>query len=284
MAELIPDAPPAAALEDIEVDLLLEAVYRRYGYDFRGYSRASVVRRLHHLLDDCGCASVSELIPRLLHDGEWFARVARSFSIPVTEMFRDPFVWRVLRERVVPLLRTWPHVKVWHAGCASGEEVYSLAIMLREEDLYRRATIYATDYNDEALQRARAGIYELDKLQEATRGYQESGGRASFSEYYHARYGAAAMDAGLRERVVFSGHNLASDRVFGEMHLVLCRNVLIYFDQTLQNRALGLFTDSLVHGGFLCLGTKETLDFSAVSEHYEVVDAKARIYRKRAQP
>jgi chemotaxis protein methyltransferase CheR len=181
---------------------------------------------------------------------------------------------------VAPLLRTWPHVKIWHAGCATGEEVYSMAIVLKEAGLYERATLYATDFNDEALERARAGIYEIEKVQEATRNYQQAGGTQSFSEYYHSAYNAAAIDPALRERVVFSNHNLVADGVFGEMHLVVCRNVLIYFNRELQNRSLALFTESLVNGGFLCLGSKEDLQFSAVAERYDVVDQKARIYKK----
>jgi chemotaxis protein methyltransferase CheR len=267
-------------LESIEIDLLLEAIFRRYGYDFRSYARASIERRIKLFLSSSGCSSISELIPHILRDKEFFSRLVRYFSVSVTEMFRDPSVYRALREKVVPLLKTWPHIKIWLAGCATGEEVYSLAIILKEEGLYDRATIYATDFSDEALEHAREGIYDPAKLQEATRNYQQAGGKRSFSEYYLARYDAAAMDAALRERVVFSGHNLAMDGVFGEMHLILCRNVLIYFNRDLQNRALHLFTDSLVHGGYLCLGTKETLQFTDVSHCYDAVDSKARIYKK----
>jgi chemotaxis protein methyltransferase CheR len=267
-------------LESIEIDLLLEAIFRRYGYDFRDYARASIERRIRLFLSGSGCATVSEMIPRVLHEAEFFSRLAPYFSIPVTEMFRDPWVYRALREQVVPLLRTWPHIKIWHAGCATGEEVYSLAIVLKEEGLYERATIYATDFSDTALEQARAGTYEIDRLQEATRNYQKAGGKASLADYYHAAYGAAAMDPALRERIVFSSHNLASDSVFGEMHLVLCRNVLIYFNRELQDRALGLFAESLVHGGFLCLGTKEDLQFSAVNGRFEAVDREARLYKK----
>jgi chemotaxis protein methyltransferase CheR len=268
-------------LENIEIDLLLEAVFRRYGFDFRSYSRASIERRIRHFLSDSGCESIAAMIPRVLRDDDFFSRLVRYFSIPVTEMFRDPQVYLAVREKVVPLLRTWPHVKIWHAGCATGEEVHSMAIVLKEEGLYNRATIYATDFNDEALARARDGIYAAGNIKDATRNYQLAGGKKSFSEYYHAHYEAAAMDNSLRERVVFSSHNLVSDGVFGEMHLVFCRNVLIYFNRDLQNRALGLFAESLVHGGFLCLGSKETLRFSQVADRFDVVDDKARIYKKR---
>ena len=273
-----------AETERIEIDLLLEAIVLRYGYDFRSYARASIDRRTRQFLSGSGCASVREMIPKVLHDEEFFSRLARYFSISVTEMFRDPFVYRAVRKKVVPLLRTWPHFKVWHAGCATGEEVYSLAIVLKEEGVYDRATIYATDFNDAALDTCSEGVYEIEKLQEATKNYQEAGGKASFSEYYHARYGAAAMDGALKERITFSSHNLVSYHVFSETHLVFCRNVLIYFDRDLQDRSLGLFTESLVHGGFLCLGTKEDLQFSDVSRHYEAVDDKARIYKKKDVP
>jgi chemotaxis protein methyltransferase CheR len=271
----------AADQESLDIDLLLEAVYRSYGYDFRSYARASVERRIRQFLSKAGCATVSELIPKVLQDRDLFSRLVRNFSISVTELFRDPFVYRAIREKVVPLLRTWPHFKVWLAGCATGEEAYSLAIVLKEEGVYNRAILYATDFNDEALAQARYGIYENTRLQEATRNYQQAGGKASFSDYYHARYNAAALDSSLKERIVFSGHNLTSDHMFGEMHLVLCRNVLIYFNCELQYRALGLFTESLVHGGFLCLGTKEDLRFTDIRQQYQVVDDKARIYKKR---
>lgn len=269
-----------ADIEIIEIELLLEAIFRRYGYDFRSYARASLERRIRQFLSGTDCLSVAEMIPRVLYDRDFFSRLVRYFSISVTEMFRDPFVYRVIREKVIPMLKTWPHIKIWHAGCATGEEVYSLAILLKEEGLYSRATIYATDFNDEALALARDGVYSLDKIKEATKNYQQAGGQTSFSEYYHSRYNAAAMDACLKKRITFANHNLAVDGAFGEMHLVFCRNVMIYFNPELQNRALGLFTESLVHGGFLCLGTKEDLRFSAVSDCYVVEDGKARIYKK----
>ena len=271
-----------AETERIEVELLLEAIFQRYGYDFRSYARASIERRVRHFLTTSGCGSVSELIPRVLHDEPFFSRLALSFSIPVTEMFRDPFFYAALRQEVVPLLKTWPHVKIWHAGCATGEEVYSLAIVLHEAGLLERATIYATDFNDAALGAAKEGIYGLAKLRQATENYQRSGGTASLSDYCHARYDAATMDGALRRRITFSNHNLVTDHAFGDMHLILCRNVLIYFNRELQNRALGLFTESLVHGGFLCLGSKEDLQFTQVSADYAAIDARARIYKRTA--
>ncbi len=270
-------------IEDIEVDLLLEAVFRRYGYDFRSYARASVDRRVRQFVAKKRAASISELIPRVLHEEQLFSELAQHFSIAVTEMFRDPFVYRALREQVVPVLKSFPFVKAWAAGCATGEEVYSLAIVLRESGVSDRTTIFGTDFNDDALQQAERGIYPAERMQEFTRNYQQAGGTGSFSEYYHALYDSASLDASLRDRITFANHNLTADRVFGEMNLILCRNVLIYFNRELQDRALGLFTESLVRGGFLLLGSKEDIRFSSVADRYEVVDRAARIYKKRTE-
>lgn len=268
-------------IEAIEIDLLLEAVYQRYGYDFRSYARASIERRARQFLSSSRCATISDMIPKVLRDEALLSRLVQYFSISVTEMFRDPFVYAAIRHDVVPLLRTYPFIKIWHAGCATGEEVYSLAIMLKEEGLYDRATIYATDFNDSSLEKAKVGIYPIDAIKEATRNYQMAGGKGSFGDNYHSKYDAAAMDGSLKERITFANHNLTTDNVFGEMHMVFCRNVLIYFNRDLQNRALGLFKESLVHAGFLCLGTKESLDFSEVSGSFEAVDKKAKIYKKK---
>ncbi len=276
MSLLIPDTN----IEQIEIDLLLEAIFRCYGYDFRGYARASLERRLRLFLSSSGCSSISAMIPRLLNDEAFFTVMAQHFSIAVTELYRDPFVYRAIREKIVPLLRTWPHIKVWVAGCATGEEAYSLAILLKEEGLYDRVTLYATDFNDQAISTAAEGIYDIKHIQQASRNYQKAGGTASFSEYYQANYDSALIMPALKKRIVFSCHNLATDGVFGDMQLVLCRNVLIYFNRELQNRALKLMTDSLVSGGFLCLGTKEDLRFSQVYERYEVVDERAKIYKR----
>jgi chemotaxis protein methyltransferase CheR len=273
-----------AQIERIEIDLLMEAIWRRFGYDFRSYAEASIERRIRLFMATSGCSSISEMIPKLLRDPGFFSCLVRQLSVSVTEWFRDPFVYRAVREKVVPLLRTWPHIKIWHAGCASGEEVYSLAIALLEEGLYERATIYATDINTEVLEQARHGIYDIGKLKEATLRHQQSGGCKSFADYYHASYDAAAMNPRLKERIVFATHNLATDNVFGEMHLVFCRNVLIYFKRTLQDRVLGLFTESLVPGGFLCLGTKEDIEFTAARDAFEEVDRNARIFKRRSEP
>lgn len=269
-------------VERIEIDLLLEALLRRYGYDFRHYARASVRRRVRHLLAQGPHDTVAELIPRVLHD-EDFARAAiYAFSIAVTEMFRDPEFYQVLREKVVPYLGTYPFVKAWAAGCATGEEVYSLAIVLKEEGLYERTTLFATDFNDAALRKAEEGIYPLKDIRQYTANYQHAGGTRSFADYYHAQYDSVIMDQSLRANITFANHNLATDGVFGEMHIVFCRNVLIYFDRDLQDRVLALLAGSLNRGGFLCLGNKETLEYSTVQGQFKVVDAEQRIYQKRA--
>lgn len=270
-----------STIKDLEVDLLLEAILKRHGYDFRSYARASVNRRVALLQQQSGCDSVADMIPRVLHDETFFEGLVRSFSITVTEMFRDPDVYRCLRQEVIPFLRTHPYFKAWHAGCATGEEVYSLAIMLKEEGLYPRATVYATDYNDDALAKAKEGVYALDNAKLFTKNYQSAGGTGSFSDYYHAQYGAMKLDASLKENITFANHNLVTDGVFSETHLVLCRNVLIYFNKDLQDRVLRLFSDSLVPGGFLCLGSKESLMFSDVRDDFEDVDREHRIFRKK---
>lgn len=269
-------------IETIEIELLLEAVYRRYGHDFRRYARASIERRIRHYRDASGCERISELLPRLLHDEDCFADFLAHFSIPVTELFRDPAVYLALRRKVLPVLATYPFLKIWHAGCATGEEVYSLAILLEEEGLLERATLYATDFNDAALERARRGVYPVEPMREASRSYQAAGGTGSLTDYYHADYEAVIMDRRLARRITFANHNLVTDSVFTEAHLILCRNVLIYFNRDLQDRVLGLFGDSLVRGGFLCLGSKEGIDLSPHRDLFEPVDAKARIYKKRA--
>jgi len=266
-------------VEQIEINLLLEAIYQRYGHDFRSFAQASIARRARQFLSTSGLCSVPEMTERVLRDEGLFSRLVQYFSIPVTEMFRDPFVYRAVREQVAPLLRTWPHVKVWHAGCATGEEAYSLAIVLKEEGLLEKATIYATDFNDASLAKARAGIYPLHHIQEATKRHRQSGGKAPFSEYYHSRYGAAIMDPALKQRITFANHNLATDTSFGEIHLIFCRNVLIYFNRALQNRTLTIFSESLVHGGYLCLGTRETLRFTEVFDDYRPVHGEAQLYK-----
>jgi chemotaxis protein methyltransferase CheR len=268
-------------LETIELDLFLEALYQGYSYDFRHYAPASARRRVRQMLAKSGYTKISDMIPRLLYD-EAFAQTAiHEFSIPVTEMFRDPKFYAVLRQKVMPYLKTYPFIKIWHAGCATGEEVYSLAIVLQEEGLYDRATIFATDFNEAALEKAKEGIYPLKDIRQYTTNYQKADGTGSFATYYHAQYESAIMNQTLKSNITFANHNLVTDGVFGEMHLILCRNVLIYFDKTLQERVLRLFADSLHHNGFLCLGTKETLQFSTVSGSFKAIDEPVRIYQKQ---
>jgi len=268
-------------IQDIEVDLLVEALYRRHGYDFRNYARASLKRRVVGLAPAFGCARVSELIPRLLRDPEFVRQIVPKLSVPVTDMFRDPPVFLTLRRQVLPLMTSYPRLNIWQAGCASGEEVYSLAILLREEGLSERVHIYATDINDEALARAEEGVFPLRQLRDFSTNYLKAGGRQSLSHYYHAHYDHARLDPSLRQNITFARHNLASDGVFCEANLILCRNVLIYFDRVLQSRALRLFHDSLVRQGFLCLGNRESLQFSEVAEDFTAIDLEHRVFRKR---
>lgn len=266
--------------EEIELDLLLEAIWRHYHYDFRGYSRGSLHRRMARAQQRHGFDSLSQLQHRLLRDPTLFADLMGFLTIQVSEMFRDPAYFRALREQVVPHLRTYPSLKVWIAGCANGEEFYSLAILFREEGLEDRTIFYCTDISPAALEKAQAGIYDLDRIQQFTENHRQSGGTRSLSDYYTAAYGAAVFDKTLRKRAVFAEHNLASDQVFAEVQLVSSRNVLIYFDRDLQDRALGLFGESLVRGGFLGLGSKETLRFSRHSDGFADFDEGEKIYRR----
>ena len=267
-------------LEELEITLLLEALYQRFHYDFRAYSKASVKRRLKQLRERLGYRNYSAMLEGLLHDAAIFPQVISYLTVQVSEMFRDPSYFRALREHVVPHLRTYPSLKVWVAGCSSGEELYSLAILFREEGLEQRTMFYATDINPGALDAAATGVYNLDRIRGFTENHQQSGGRSSLSNYYTAAYGKASFDRTLRERVVFSDHSLVTDAVFGEMHLVSCRNVLIYFDGSLQDRTLKLFNDSLIRKGFLGLGSKESLRFSSQSGSFLDFVPEERIYQK----
>ena len=265
---------------DIELRLLIEAIYLKYSYDFRDYSGASIKRRVHHALGQFECKTISALQERVLHDPGAFMQLLQLLTIPVSEMFRDPTHFLAIREEVVPLLRTYPSIKIWIAGCSTGEEVYSMAILLREEGLLDRTLIYATDINPRSLEKAKQGIFSLENIRGYTQNYLKAGGQREFSEYYTAAYDYAIFDKSLRENVTFADHSLATDSVFSETHLISCRNVLIYFNKTLQNRAFGLFHDSLCHRGFLMLGSKETLDFSDYSKQFTPVLKQERIYRK----
>jgi chemotaxis protein methyltransferase CheR len=275
------DAP--AKTEDIELKLLLEAIYQKYQYDFRGYSPGAIKRRLKLVKERFDCRSFSMLQDKLLHEPSALTEAVDMLTLPVSEMFRDPSYFRALRERVVPHLKTYPSLKVWVAGCGAGEELYSLAILFREEGLEARTIFYGTDINTSALKKAEAGVYELGRIPLFTQNHQRSGARSSLSDYYTAAYGAAVFDKSLRARAVFSDHSLVSDAVFAETHLVSCRNVLIYFDKELQNRAVGIFKDSLARKGFLGLGSKESLRFSRHAEAFTEFAGEERIYRKAGQ-
>lgn len=268
-------------IEELEITLLLEALYQRFHYDFRDYSKASIKRRLKQLREKLGYRNYSAMLEGLLHDAAIFPQVVSYLTVQVSEMFRDPSYFRALREHVVPHLHTYPSLKIWVAGCSSGEELYSLAILFREEGLEQRTLFYATDINPGALDAAASGVYNLDRIRGFTENHQQSGGRSSLSDYYTVAYGKASFDRSLRERVVFSDHSLVTDAVFGEMHLVSCRNVLIYFDTSLQDRTLKLFNDSLIRKGFLGLGSKESLRFSSQSNSFLDFVSEEKIYQKR---
>jgi chemotaxis protein methyltransferase CheR len=267
--------------EDIEIRLLLEALYQKYHYDFRDYALASVKRRLRQAREQMGFRSVSALQEGLLHEPGVLPRLLNYLTVQVSEMFRDPSYYRSIREKVVPHLRTYPSLKIWVAGCGAGEELYSFVILFREEGLEQRTIFYATDINQDALGAAEAGIYDLDRLQLFTENHRNSGGKSSLSDYYSAAYHRASFDKTLRQRVVFSDHSLVTDAVFAEMHLISCRNVLIYFDRRLQDRVLKLFGDSLARKGFLGLGSRESLRFSDHAGSFTEFVREEKIYQKR---
>lgn len=265
---------------DIELRLLVEAIYLKYNYDFRDYSGASLKRRVRHALIQLKCQSISALQEKVLHEPGVFMQLLQYLTIPVSEMFRDPGYFLALRQNVMPILRTYPSLKVWIAGCSTGEEVYSMAILLKEEGLLERSIIYATDINPVSLERAERGIFSLDNMHSYTENYQQAGGLKSLSDYYTAAYDGALFDKTLRANITFADHSLATDTVFAETHLVSCRNVLIYFNKPLQDRALGLFHESLCHRGFLGLGSKESIDFSAYARSFEALSRAERVFRK----
>ena len=268
---------------DIELRMLVEAVYLKYNYDFRDYTGASQKRRVLVALREMDCETVSELQAKVLHQPEAFSQLLQYLTIPVSEMFRDPEYFAAIRSQVVPFLRTYPSLKIWVAGCSTGEEVYSLAILLHEEGLLERTMIYATDINPVSLDAARRGVFPLDRMRLFTENYQKSGGKRAFSDYYTAAYGGALFERMLVENVTFADHSLATDSVFSETHFVSCRNVMIYFNRRLQNRVLGLFHESLCHRGFLGLGSKESIDFSNYANRFEPLARRERLFRKAAE-
>jgi len=267
--------------ESIEIRLLLEAMYQRYGYDFRDYGKAHAKRRILHRMAMSGIETISDLTHRVLYDEDFFHLFLKDLSINTTEMFRDPLFFKEIRNRVIPVLKTYPFNKLWHAGCSSGEEVYSMAIMLEEEGLVDRTQIYATDINPTILEKAREAIYPIGNMKDYTRNYIRAGGKSDFADYYNARYESAIIKKNLKKNIVFSDHNLVTDSVFGEMNLIMCRNTLIYFNRQLQDRVIGLFYESLTPGGFLCLGSKESLTFSVHAQKFEPFNAQLKIFRKK---
>lgn len=269
-----------ASLRDVELDLLLEGIFRRYGYDFRHYARDSLERRLWRRVQREQLSSLTGLLDLVLHDESAMQRLLSGLSVSVTSMFRDPSFYTALREHVVPVLRTYPSLRVWNAGCATGEEAYSLAILLHEAGLYGRSRIYATDLDERALVTASQGMFPLAKMREYTANYLAAGGGRSFSDYYLTAYDRARFHRSLARNIVFSQHDLVADGSFNEFHLIVCRNVLIYFDRDLQERVLQLFWDSLVHAGVLALGPRETLRQSSFAGRYRDVDPHERIFRR----
>lgn len=270
----------ASKLELLEIELLLEAVYRHYGHDFRAYAFSSLHRRLKRCLERERLPTYSALQNRVLHDVAAMRRMLGALSVPVTGMFRDPAFFAALRRKVVPMLRARPHIRVWHAGCATGEEVYALAILLDEEGLYDRTRIYATDINVELLARARRGAFPRSRLEEYVGNYERSGGVGDVRRYFTTRYDQAIVDARLRRNILFARHDLATEGPFAEFALIMCRNVLIYFDPTLKERVLGLFEASMTSRGVLALGSRESLRCTSAHGDYEELDARERIYRR----
>ena len=269
-------------LEILEIQLLLEAIYKHYGFDFRDYAPASLKRRVWKRVHAEGLRTISSLLDRVLHDPPTMERFLLDLSINVTSMFRDPHFFLTFRQKVVPILRTYPFIRIWDAGCSTGEEVYSLAILLQEEGIYDRCRIYATDMNELVIARAKEGIFPLNGMKENTANYLEAGGKGTFSDYYTARYDNAIFRPALRENIIFAQHNLATDNSFNEFNVILCRNVLIYFNNRLQDRVQKLFLDSLEMFGVLGLGKKESMRYVEVAHHYETLDEEERLYRRVA--
>jgi chemotaxis protein methyltransferase CheR len=274
----------ADEIDDIEIDAFVQALVRRYGYDFTGYAPASLRRRMLALPSAFQVEHLGELTTRVLRDPSLVPKVIGQLSVPVSEMFRNPSVFRILRDDVLPVLASYAHINIWQAGCAHGQEVYSLAILLEEAGIYDRCTIYATDFSEAALERAREGIFPIREARVYGENYLAAGGRYTLADYYHARYDFMKLDESLKRRVTFANHNLVSDGVFCEAQLILCRNVLIYFSNALQDKVLGIFRDSLVRGGFLCLGNRESIRFASNASDFVAHDAAHRIYRRIGLP
>lgn len=267
-------------LEDIEIELLLEGIYRHYGFDFRQYAKASLRRRVWNAINIEGLHTVSGLQEQVLHDPACMERFLLALSVNVTAMFRDPDFYSIFREKIVPLLKTYPSIQIWHAGCSSGEEVYSMAILLEEEGLYERCKIYATDLNEQVLNQAREGIFPLEAMRDYTANYLSAGGKRSFSEYYTAGYGSAIFRPSLKQNITFAQHNLVTDSPFNTFHVIWCRNVTIYFNKALQQRVHKLLYDSLIRFGILGLGAKESLRFTNYEDCYAAMAEGVPLFRK----
>lgn len=270
----------ADTVEAIEIELLLEGIFRHYGFDFRNYASASLKRRIRHFMREENVPTISALQDKVLHDAACMERFLLALSINVTSVFRDPGFYLAFREKVVPWLRTYPFIRIWHAGCATGEEVYSMAILLKEEGLDERALLYATDMNEAVLARAADGIFPQDKMKGYAENYLKAGGKHSLADYCTTQYGHAIFQSGLKKNIVFAQHNLATDGSFNEFHVLLCRNVMIYFDRVLQARVHKLLYESLMPSGLLGLGDKETMRFSPHEGCYEEVDRSEKWYRR----
>ncbi|SFD88298.1 chemotaxis protein methyltransferase CheR [Chitinophaga sp. CF118] len=268
-------------ISELDISLLLEAIFQKYGYDFRQYSQAHIRRRIINRMVLSGLEDISDIQSNVLNDEAFASKLFQDLSITVTEMFRDPCFYKSLRENVIPVLKTYPFIKIWHAGCSTGEEAYSMSILMQEEGLYNRTIIYATDFNQHALNKAKEGIFSNKMMKEYTANYQLSGGKESFSKYYTSNYDSVIMNQSLKKNIVWANHNLVTDSVFAEIHIILCRNVLIYFNNDLQNKVQSLFYESLINGGILCLGSKESLCFSNLSEEYSEMDKNQKIFKKK---
>lgn len=266
-------------LERIEMNLLLEGIYCAYGFDFRNYLRSSLRRRIFYRMNQDNLPTITSLLNKVLHEPDYLDKIVNDFSIKVTEMFRDPSFFHTFRLEVVPFLKGYPEIRIWHAGCATGEEVYSMAILLQEEGLLDKTKLYATDMNEQIINTAKKGKFPLKRMQSFTKNYLQAGGAKEFSSYYMTDHEHALFHPSIKENITFAQHNLATDRSFNEFHVILCRNVLIYFDPALQRRVHDLFVDSLAHHGFLGLGNMESL-ISSHKAHYKDFNPTERIFRK----
>lgn len=280
MESKLPDTGSSEDLEKLEIKLFLQGIYEWYGYDYRNYSYHSIRRRIWHRIQAEGISHVLELLEKVLHDPSCMQRLIADFSINVTEMFRDPLLFYHFRKKVVPILRTYPSIRIWHAGCSTGEEVYSMAILLHEEGLYDKAKIYATDMNSNVLRNAKNREYPIFKMKKYTKNYLKAGGKRAFSEYYKVKNNKVEFHSSLSKNIVFAQHNLVTDRSFNEFHVILCRNVLIYFNYDLQNSVHQLFYESLAMSGILVLGDKERISFLEKAGYYKEIDGKQKLYQK----